>query len=67
MESLRISCDDCSMRHTDACEDCLVTFICSRDAGDAVVLDLDEHRALRRLTASGLVPDVRHQSAAGPP
>lgn len=34
MESLRISCDDCSMRHSAACEDCVVTFICSLDAGD---------------------------------
>ena len=66
METLRLSCDDCSMHGTDACEDCVVTFICSRDASDAVVLDLDEHRALRRLAASGLVPDVRHQSAGGP-
>ncbi|MEI2653491.1 MAG: hypothetical protein V9G12_15330 [Microthrixaceae bacterium] len=65
MESLRISCDDCSMRHSAACEDCVVTFICSRDAGDAVVLDLDEHRALRRLAASGLVPEVRHRTAGG--
>lgn len=62
MDTLRISCDDCSMRHSDVCADCVVTFICSRDADDAVVLDLDEHRALRRLAASGLVPEVRHHS-----
>lgn len=49
------------MRHTDVCSDCVVTFICSRDVDDAVVLDLDEARALRRLAASGLVPTVRHQ------
>jgi len=61
METLRISCDDCSMQHTNACDDCVVTFICSRDVDDAVVLDFDEERALRRLAASGLVPTVRHR------
>lgn len=64
METLRISCDDCSARHTNACDDCVVTFICSRDADDAVVLDLDEERALRRLAASGLVPVVQYRSAS---
>lgn len=49
------------MQHTDVCGDCVVTFICSRDVDDAVVLDLDEARAIRRLVASGLVPAVRHQ------
>lgn len=62
---LRISCDDCTMRESAACADCLVTYLCARDATDAVVLDLDEARALRRLSASGLVPEMRHR-AAGP-
>ncbi len=61
-DALRISCDTCSMRHSAACDDCVVTFICSRDVDDAVVLDLAEERALRRLAASGLVPSVRHRS-----
>jgi len=63
METLRLSCDDCVMHETDACEDCVVTFICSRQPDDAVVLNLDEQRALRRLAASGLVPEVRHTLA----
>lgn len=57
---LRFSCHDCRMQGTDACSDCLVTFVCSRDAGDAVVVNLDEERALRRLSASGLLPVLRH-------
>ena len=60
MDTLRISCSDCSMQHTDVCADCLVTFVCSRDVDDAVVLDLDEQRALRRLQLGGLLPEVRH-------
>ncbi len=59
MDTIRISCDDCTMQHTHACDDCLVTFVCSRDVDDAVVLDLDEQRALHRLQAGGLLPGVR--------
>ena len=62
---LRLSCDECSMAHPDACSDCVVAYICTREPDDAVVLDLDEHRALRRLAASGLLPELRHEPSAG--
>ena len=58
---LTISCDDCVMQHTDACEDCLVTFICSRAPDDAVVIDADEARAMRAMSEVGLVPKLRHR------
>ncbi len=61
---MRIDCDDCRMQHTDACADCVVTFIVGREPGDAVVIDVDEERAVRRLALVGLVPELRHQSAA---
>ena len=64
-EALRISCDDCSMQGTDACGDCIVTFICSREPDDAVIIDAAEERAVRMLIKSGLVPDLRHEPAAG--
>jgi len=59
-EGLRISCDDCVMQATDACEDCVVTFICGRDPDDAVIIDAAEARAVRMLARNGLVPDLRH-------
>ena len=55
-----ISCDDCAMRATDACDDCVVTFICDREPGDAVVIDVEEARAVRLLERAGLVPGLRH-------
>jgi hypothetical protein len=61
MESLIISCDDCSMRATPACEECVVTFICDREPHDAVVIDVGEARAMRVLGRSGLVPPLRHR------
>lgn len=64
METLRFSCAECVRCHTDACSDCVVSFILSREPDDAVVLNLDEHRALRRLAAGGMLPDVRHESAS---
>ncbi len=57
---LRIGCDDCVMSRTTACEDCLVSFVHTAGEPVAVVLDLDEFRALRRLQHAGLVPENRH-------
>ncbi|NLA34649.1 MAG: hypothetical protein GX868_03055 [Actinobacteria bacterium] len=64
METLRFSCTECVKCNTDACSDCVVSFILSREPDDAVVLNLDEHRALRRLAAGGMLPGVRHESAS---
>jgi hypothetical protein len=60
--SFTISCDDCCMRSTEACADCVVTFICDREPDDAVTVDLDEARAVRLLADAGLVPRLRHRS-----
>lgn len=62
---LTISCDDCTMHGTAACDDCVVSFICSREPDDAVVIDAAEERAMRMLARSGLIPQLRHAPAAG--
>lgn len=63
--SFSISCDDCAARDTEACGDCVVTFICDRDPGDAVIIDVDEERAVRLLASAGLVPGLRHTKRTG--
>ncbi len=63
--SLYISCDECVMEGTDACEDCIVTFLCGREPGDAVVIDVEEERALRLLQKGGLAPGLRHRRRTG--
>jgi hypothetical protein len=57
-----IDCGDCVMSGTAACDDCVVTFILSREPGDALVVDAVEERALRALGDGGLVPKLRHMT-----
>jgi hypothetical protein len=63
--SFSISCDECAMQNTDHCADCIVTFVCSRDPEDALVIDADEARAFRLLIGAGLVPELRHVRRSG--
>ncbi len=60
-DDLIIDCDTCIMRRTDACRDCVVTFLIERDDHEAVVLDFAEVRAMRMLADAGLVPTLRHR------
>lgn len=64
-ESFVIDCGDCVMKETATCEECVVTFICSREPDEAVIIDAKEARAVRMLIRSGLVPGVRHVPATG--
>jgi len=58
--TISISCDECALRDSSACSDCLVSFVLARDPDDAVVVDAEEARAMRMLARAGLVPDLRH-------
>ena len=60
MSTISISCDECLMQETEACDGCIVTFICNREPDDAVVIDVAEERALRLLGRGGLVPPLLH-------
>jgi hypothetical protein len=46
------------MQHTDACDDCVVSFLLDRDPEDALVIDAHEARAMRLLESAGLVPSL---------
>jgi len=61
-DGLVIDCDLCEMQGTDVCGDCVVSFLC-RNESSAVVIDLASARALRALSAGGLVPELRHRVA----
>lgn len=58
---VRIDCDECVAQHSDACDDCVVTFLCSREPDEAVVIDVAEARALRLISDAGLAPRLRHR------
>jgi hypothetical protein len=62
---LTIDCECCTLRDTDACDDCVVTFLLGREPDDAVVIDADEARAMRMLERAGLVPTLRFTHQAG--
>ncbi|HEY7439006.1 MAG TPA: hypothetical protein VIC35_06375 [Acidimicrobiia bacterium] len=57
-----IDCASCVMHDTAACDDCIVSFIVTREPGDAVVIDVAEERAVRWFQSAGLVPSLRHVS-----
>ena len=63
--TLTIDCAECRMLSTPACDDCLVTFIAGREPDDAVVIDVEEARAVRLLADAGLVPRIRHVPRTG--
>ena len=65
METLTIDCDDCRLQGTEACDDCVVTFLCGTERASAVGIDMAEVRAVRLLGDAGLVPGLRH-AAKGP-
>jgi hypothetical protein len=62
---LTIDCGTCELRHTSACGDCLVSFVCDRPVGGAVVMHAAEARAVRLLGTGGLVPQLRHRRRTG--
>ncbi|MFN8039222.1 MAG: hypothetical protein U0Q07_08440 [Acidimicrobiales bacterium] len=64
-EPVVIDCADCVMQHTDACDDCVVTFLCTREPDDAVIVDVSELRALRAISEVGLAPELRHRRRTG--
>lgn len=61
--TLRIDCDECVLQGSDACRDCIVSFICGVETGEPVVVRLAEARAMRLLGEAGLAPPLRHSSA----
>lgn len=58
---MRIDCDDCVLDGTDACKDCIVTFMLDRPPGP-VLLKFDEAEALRTLEGAGLAPPCRFRA-----
>lgn len=63
MSELVISCDTCVMDGTASCADCVVTHLLAPARREAVVLNLDEVRAVRLLAQAGMVPTLRHREA----
>jgi hypothetical protein len=63
--ALTIDCAVCEVRDTDACDDCVVSYLVGHEAGTPVVLDADEKRAVELLADAGLVPGSRFAPRPG--
>ncbi|MFT7607482.1 MAG: hypothetical protein ACI9MX_000537 [Candidatus Aldehydirespiratoraceae bacterium] len=63
--ALIIDCDVCVARATDACDDCMVSYLVGHEAGTPVVLDAEEKRAVELLADAGLVPASRFSPRPG--
>lgn len=59
---MHIDCSDCVARNTDACQDCIVTYLLERPPG-AVIIDVEQERALRTLSDAGLAPPNRFKAS----
>ena len=64
-ENISISCDDCALKATSACDDCVVTYLLDSPAQDRIVVDVAEARAVRMLQRAGLVPELRFRRRVG--
>ncbi len=62
---LTIDCDVCVAQHTDACDDCVVSYLVGHEEGTPVVLDSEERRAVELLAEAGLVPASRFSPRPG--
>jgi hypothetical protein len=65
IDGLIIDCDRCALQDTEACDDCVVSFVLGREPDDAIVIDAEEARAMRMLERAGLVPSLRFDHRAG--
>ncbi len=63
--ALTIDCAVCEVRDTDACDDCVVSYLVGHEAGTPVILDAEEKRAVDLLAEAGLVPASRFSPRPG--
>lgn len=64
-DPIAISCEECSLEHTAACQDCVVSFLLDDAAEGAVIVDVMEARAMRLLHQAGLLPELRFEKRVG--
>lgn len=62
---IAISCEECTLEKTEACEDCVVTFLLGPRQQEAVIVDVMEARAMRLLHQAGLLPELRFEKKVG--
>lgn len=64
-DPISISCDECSLEGTRACDDCVVSFLLGSGETEAVIVDVMEARAMKLLHQAGLLPELRFEKKVG--
>ncbi|MHB1987915.1 MAG: hypothetical protein ACYCSF_08010 [Acidimicrobiales bacterium] len=64
-KTISISCDECSLQSTTACDECVVSFLLGSSDNEAVIVDVMEARAIRLLHQVGLLPELRFEKKVG--
>lgn len=64
-QAIEVDCDRCVLADSEACDDCVVSFVVGRPERRAVVVNAQEARAVRLLSSAGLVPALRHLPKTG--
>jgi hypothetical protein len=59
--AVTIDCEACAVQYSDACDDCIVSYLVSHDQGSPVILNHDEKHAVDLLADAGLVPPSRFE------
>ena len=62
---IEVDCDRCELAASEACDDCLVSFVIGRSGCHTVAADAEESRVVRLLSGAGLVPALRHLPKTG--
>ena len=62
---IEVDCDRCVLAGSDACDDCLVSFVIGQSGRRTVAVDAQEARVVSLLTGAGLVPALRHLPRTG--
>ena len=60
-----IDCDMCALRHSDACDDCVVSYLVDHDPATPVVFGPQEQQAVELLADAGLIPRSKFEPSHG--
>lgn len=62
---IEVDCGRCELAGSEACDDCLVSFVIGQPGCQGIAADAEESTVVRLLSGAGLVPALRHLPRTG--